>query len=389
MAILPPASCDKRAADAIPRPMTGQALARDGTIVRVCGEPLASVHGDFVLHRFHDLVRGAPALAVAVGDLTGAAPLAARVHSACLTGDGLGALDCDCAVQLGRALATIAACGRGVLFYLAQDGRGAGVAAKALDRMLVQASGNRLTTFDAYARLGLPADRRTYGEVAPMARLLGVGAPLRLLSNNPAKADALRAAGVAVDRCEPLEAPTSSWNRPMLEAKRSEGHTLAPERHVDAASLPEPLEAFDPTPLATAPHVVRIASHLLPLPCAPSVAWFRLHLHVDVRSGRDHVVLTHGQGGDTVLVRIQREHVHERFALREPRLRPTFDAAIATIAHHGPGVILLIEGDDDPPPFAAALLAEYVGARRASPLVVACDDEPDAALVREALSRAG
>jgi 3,4-dihydroxy 2-butanone 4-phosphate synthase / GTP cyclohydrolase II len=369
--------------------MMGQPLARDGMIVGVGAEPLASVHGDFVLHRFHDVVRGAAALALAAGDLAGDAPLPARVHSACLTGDGLGALDCDCAAQLGRALAAIAAGGRGVLFYLAQDGRGAGVAAKALDRMLVQASGNRLDTFAAYARLGLPADRRTYGEVAPMARLLGVTAPLRLLSNNPAKAEALRAAGVAVERCEPLEPATSPWNRRMLEAKRGDGHTLAADPRVDAAVLPEPVVAIDPTPLATAPHVVRVATHLLPLPCGPSVAWFRLHLHVDLRTGGEHIVLTHGQAGDTVLVRIQREHVRERFALRAPRLRPTFDAALAAIARHGHGVLLLIEGDDDPPPSTGALLAEHVGTGRATPLLVAGDDDRDAALVRDALSRSG
>jgi hypothetical protein len=85
-----------------------------------------------------------------------------------------------------------------------QEGRGAGFVAKALDRMLVQASGHCLTTFDAYGELGLPDDRRAYGAVAAMARLLRIRAPLRLLSNNPEKVAALRAAGVHVGDTETI-----------------------------------------------------------------------------------------------------------------------------------------------------------------------------------------
>ena len=58
------------------------------------------------------------------------------------------------------ALERIAERGRGALVYLMQEGRGAGLAAKARDRMLCQASGSRLTTFDAYAEMGLPPDLR-------------------------------------------------------------------------------------------------------------------------------------------------------------------------------------------------------------------------------------
>src|SRR5215468_10688416 len=153
--------------------------AIDGSLLALDERPLNTVHGRFRAHRFHNLSTGQPAVAVATGDITGRSPLLARVHSSCITSEAFGACDCDCAEQLDAAIAQIAHGGRGALFYLMQEGRGAGFVAKALDRMLVQASGNRLTTFEAYAQLGLPDDQRSYGEVAAMVRLLGVTAPLR------------------------------------------------------------------------------------------------------------------------------------------------------------------------------------------------------------------
>src|SRR5262249_56165192 len=102
------------------------------------------------------------------------------------------------AEQVEGGLAAIAAAGRGVLFYLTQEGRGAGFAAKARDRMLVQASGHRLTTFEAYDRLGLGHDQRRYEEVAAACRLLGVTARLRARTHHPHNLDSLRAAGIAV-----------------------------------------------------------------------------------------------------------------------------------------------------------------------------------------------
>ena len=105
--------------------------ASEGSLLALDERPLDTVHGRFQAHRFHNLTTGQPAVAVATGDLTGRSPLLARVHSSCITSEVYGACDCDCAEQLDAALAAIAAAGRGVLFYLTQEGRGAGFAAKA------------------------------------------------------------------------------------------------------------------------------------------------------------------------------------------------------------------------------------------------------------------
>jgi GTP cyclohydrolase II len=361
-------------------------LARDGTLVTVGREPLPTRHGDFVVHRFHNCTTGAPALAVTFGDPTGDAPLLARVHSSCVTSETYGACDCDCAEQLDRSLAQIAARGRGILFYLIQEGRGAGFVAKALDRMLVQASGAGLTTFDAYARLGLPDDQRTYGEVARMTRLLGVRAPLRLLSNNPDKVAAVRAAGAIVDGTEPLQIRASAYSQHYLDAKSRAGHSVGSTTDVDAAALPEAVTVVAPEPLADAPRFVRLASYLLPVRCA-GAAWFRLHVYLDTTHRRERVVLTHGAGGDDVLVRVQRERLLERFPLRAPKLRRRWDEAAARIVDHGRGVTLFADDGEDLHDVVGPLVGAHLVGRRPVPLGLDPDEHADVELLGRTLPR--
>src|SRR5690606_14692814 len=57
-------------------------------------------------------------------------PLPVRLHSSCLTGDIFGSLRCDCGEQLHRSVGTIREMSGGVLLYLAQEGRGIGLANK-------------------------------------------------------------------------------------------------------------------------------------------------------------------------------------------------------------------------------------------------------------------
>src|SRR5262245_28913282 len=172
-----------------------RAHALYGTLLAEGESELAGARA-FRVHRFRNLRPGAPALALACGHVGGGAPLLARVHSSCVTSAAFGACDCDCAGQLSAALAEIAGAGRGVLFYLFQEGRGAGFAAKARDRMAVQASGERVTTFDAYTEMGLARDQRRYDEIAFLCVLLGSAAPLRLLTHNPEQAKALEESGL-------------------------------------------------------------------------------------------------------------------------------------------------------------------------------------------------
>ena len=160
-------------------------------------------------------------VAVLIGspDPSGTVPV--RLHSACLTGDLLGSLRCDCGEQLRGAVRRIADLGGGVLLYLDQEGRGIGLANK-LRAYALQDSG--LDTLDADRRLGFLEDERTYDVAAAMLGELGIGR-IKLLTNNPQKIEALRAHGIDVVSRVPLVGTTNSHNARYLKAKRERaGH---------------------------------------------------------------------------------------------------------------------------------------------------------------------
>ena len=341
--------------------------ALQGTLLAVGAAPLPTVHGDFVAHHFHDLANGQPVLAVTIGALGGTEPVLARVHSSCITSEAYGGCDCDCAEQLDAALAHVASAGRGIVFYLAQEGRGFGFSAKARDRMLVQASRQRLTTFDAYAEMGLARDGRRYDQVASACRLLGIAAPLRMITNNPEKLATLAAAGVRLDGTVTLAATTSPFNHHYLAAKSDSGHTLGRTGNVAAAELPEAVEAFTPHLVPGAPRFLRVASYLLPVRLR-ELAWFRLHLYFDREAGAERVVLTHGRTAEP-LVRVQPEDVLERFPLRVPGGKRRWRAAAQAIVDHGGGCALFVHGATEADPAALDLVSRHVDGARARPVV--------------------
>jgi GTP cyclohydrolase II len=264
-----------------------------GTLLALGARAIETPHGRFALHRFHDLESGQPLFALTLGEVSSGEPLLARVHSACATSEALGACDCDCAEQLDASLAALAREGRGALFYLMQEGRGAGLAAKARDRMWVQASGQRLTTFEAYERMGLPGDHRRYGAVRFALELLGARAPLRLLSNNPDKHAALEAEKVRIEELVPLHSGASPFNSHYLAAKSRSGHRLPSADASRAAALPAHVEPFEPFALPGAEQLVVLASYFLPvrIPGLREPLWFELYLHLDTASGRELIVL--------------------------------------------------------------------------------------------------
>jgi GTP cyclohydrolase II len=310
--------------------------------------------GRFDLSGFRNLETHRSCLALSRGDVSGRAPLLARVHSSCVTSEFFGACDCDCAAQLDGALEAIAAEGRGVLFYLEQEGRGAGLAAKARDRMLVQASRQRLTTFEAYERMGLRHDLRRYDEVAAMAALLGIEAPLVLLTNNPDKAEALEREKLAIARLQPIEHAASPFNVHYLSAKRRSGHALADASSTLDAELPEAVEALEPQALPGRPDLVRVARYLLPvLPgcdaralrgavALPDPVWLRLHLYVDAELGGEIVVLETGAAtAPSWLARVQPEPLLERLPLRATPARTAWSRVVEALAADGAGVVAL------------------------------------------------
>lgn len=179
---------------------------------------------------FTGLVDGREHLLLGLGDWRGAlaasaaggeAPLM-RPHSECLTGDVFGSERCDCGPQLREAAERISATG-GFLAYLRQEGRGIGLYTK-LDAYALQDAG--LDTYEANRAVGHAHDERDYAMVAQM--LAAVGADrIRLLSNNPDKAEQLRGYGLEVAEQVPTGVHLTAANARYLATKREvTGHLL-------------------------------------------------------------------------------------------------------------------------------------------------------------------
>ena len=162
-------------------------------------------------------------LAIIIGSLDSQPIIPVRLHSACLTGDLLGSLRCDCGDQLKSAVSNIASFGSGVLLYLDQEGRGIGLANK-LRAYALQDMG--LDTLDADQHLGFLPDERTYEVAASMLKGLGIN-KINLLTNNPSKINALKEYGIDVVGRLPLVAPVNSHNQRYLKAKLDKAGHLA------------------------------------------------------------------------------------------------------------------------------------------------------------------
>src|SRR6478735_2482906 len=178
---------------------------------------------------FDGLVDGREHLALGLGDRRCAQlsearsyPPLVRLHSECLTGDAFGSQRCDCGPQLREAVERISEVG-GYLLYLRQEGRGIGLYAK-LDAYVLQDAG--MDTYEANVALGYGEDERDYTVAAQMLGALGVSR-VELLTNNPDKADQLRALGVTVARRVPTGVHLSDAHAHYLATKVVRGaHTL-------------------------------------------------------------------------------------------------------------------------------------------------------------------
>jgi GTP cyclohydrolase II len=181
---------------------------------------------------FRDAIGGnSTAIIVGKPDFSNAVPV--RLHSACLTGDVFGSRRCDCGDQLQLAMRRLEDLGGGVVLYLAQEGRGVGLANK---MRTYQLQDDGLDTVDANTTLGFDDDERDYGIAARMLQMLNC-TRIVLLTNNPAKLEGLSQAGIEVASRMPLEAPINADNRRYMAAKAVRaGHRLD---HL-MASLAEP-----------------------------------------------------------------------------------------------------------------------------------------------------
>jgi 3,4-dihydroxy 2-butanone 4-phosphate synthase/GTP cyclohydrolase II len=190
---------------------------------RMTSVRLPTAYGDFTAVAFRETLTGKHHVALVKGEVEGEEDVLVRVHSECLTGDVFHSLRCDCGEQLDLALERIAAEPRGVLLYMAQEGRGIGLLNK-LKAYELQESG--LDTVEANLELGFAADLREYGIGSQILADLGL-TTIRILTNNPKKMTGIEGFGLTVVEQVPIEVSPNAENRHYLETKRKKlGHQL-------------------------------------------------------------------------------------------------------------------------------------------------------------------
>ena len=177
---------------------------------------LPTPFGEFRLRAYENEIDDLTHLAIIMGEPENKDDVLVRVHSACLTGDALHSLRCDCGSQLEAAMRAVAAEGEGVIVYMQQEGRGIGLLNK-MKAYHLQDEG--LDTVEANQRLGLAPDLRDYGIGAQILKDLGLRR-IRFMTNNLTKVVGLQGYGLQIVERVPIEIEPNGHNERYLETKR-------------------------------------------------------------------------------------------------------------------------------------------------------------------------
>ena len=203
-------------------PLRERSFARR-TVERVADARLPTETGEFRIIGFRSLVSSEEFVALVKGDLRAEQASLVRIHSQCMTGDVFGSVKCDCGRQLQAAMKLIAQEGHGAIIYQQQEGRGIGIINK-IRAYALQDQG--ADTIEANERLGFAADMRSYEQCAEILVDLGLRA-VRVMSDNPAKIQALRQAGLkVVERVRLPVEPHDSFVNYLRTKKEKMGHLV-------------------------------------------------------------------------------------------------------------------------------------------------------------------
>lgn len=164
------------------------------------------------------------AITLATGILDKDKPLV-RIHSSCLFSEALHALDCDCKLQLDATMKLLKSSGAGVVVYLYQEGRGAGLANKIESIKVMQEHG--CDSVEAFKILGVQPDTRRYDLALKALDELGVAKEVRLITNNPLKLNALQEKGYIIAERVSLSYKTNPAVISNLQTKATRlGHQI-------------------------------------------------------------------------------------------------------------------------------------------------------------------
>jgi 3,4-dihydroxy 2-butanone 4-phosphate synthase/GTP cyclohydrolase II len=198
-------------------------LMNPRTVEQVAEARLPTEFGEFRIIGYRSLNSDEEFVALALGELRGDRPALVRIHSQCMTGDVFGSVKCDCGRQLRAAMELIASEGCGAIVYQQQEGRGIGILNK-IRAYALQDDG--ADTIEANELLGLEVDLRRYDQCAEILLDFGLQR-VRLMSNNPAKIDALEQAGVEVIERVALKIEPHDGFANYLKTKRERmGHLI-------------------------------------------------------------------------------------------------------------------------------------------------------------------
>lgn len=192
------------------------------SVERVAVANLPTEFGDFSIAGYRSLTSDEEFVVLLKGDLRLDTPTLVRIHSQCLTGDVFHSLKCDCGRQLKRTMEMMQGEGRGVIIYQMQEGRGIGIINKIRAYELQDKGAD---TVEANERLGFDVDLRNYRQCAEILFDLGL-CQIKVISNNPLKIEALREAGLTVERV-PLEVEATEQAAEYMRTKKEKmGHLL-------------------------------------------------------------------------------------------------------------------------------------------------------------------
>src|SRR5882757_3476685 len=193
------------------------------SVQRVAEAKLPTELGDFHIAGYRSLTSDEEFVVLYKGELRPDVPALVRIHSQCLTGDVFGSKKCDCGEQLHRTMQMIEEEGRGAIVYQQQEGRGIGILNK-IRAYALQDEG--ADTVEANERLGLAVDSREYRQCAEVLFDLGL-CKVKVISNNPAKLQALEDAGLEITERISIEVtPTEPAAKYMRTKKEKMGHLL-------------------------------------------------------------------------------------------------------------------------------------------------------------------
>ena len=180
---------------------------------------LPTKFGNFIIKVFKNPISLVEHYVLQTNEVVDVIPMV-RIHSECATGDIFGSLRCDCQDQLHESLSLIANNKNGAVIYLKnQEGRGIGISNKIKAYHLQEQGFN---TYEANEELGLPIDARTYDDAISILKILGYTS-ITLITNNPAKEEAVKAAGIAFTTHH-INASVNAHNKAYIDAKINIGH---------------------------------------------------------------------------------------------------------------------------------------------------------------------